>query len=283
MTQLFGILYKSRHFFLFLALQIICFYLMSKNNVYWDVSFFNTTNNVVARSLEVSQKANEFVGLGKVNEQLASENAALRKQLTDLQEMNPGIPGYKQDSVMARRFDYTVAKVVGSTHNLTDNFITIDKGIDDGVRAGMGVISPQGVVGQVAYANKNYSRVYSILHSRQMVSAEVLNQKLRENGTVALGIAKWDGTNPHYVRLNTVDRFKPVAKGDSVVTSLQNPIFPPHVMIGKINEVSNTTSEAFHNITVRLSADFSSLIYVYVVKNKLIESQQEAETNPGVK
>lgn len=283
MTQLFGILYKSRHFFLFLALQIICFYLMSKNNVYWDVSFFNTTNNVVARSLEVSQKANEFVGLGKVNEQLASENAALRKQLTDLQEMNPGIPGYKQDSVMARRFDYTVAKVVGSTHNLTDNFITIDKGIDDGVRAGMGVISPQGVVGQVAYANKNYSRVYSILHSRQMVSAEVLNQKLRENGTVALGIAKWDGTNPHYVRLNTVDRFKPVAKGDSVVTSLQNPIFPPHVMIGKINEVSNTTSEAFHNITVRLSADFSSLIYVYVVKNKLIESQQEVETNPGVK
>lgn len=283
MSQLFGILYKSRHFFLFLALQIICFYLMSKNNVYWDVSFFNTTNNVVARSLEVSQKANEFVGLGKVNEQLANENAALRKQLTDLQEMNSGIPGYKQDSVMARRFDYTVAKVVGSTHNLTDNFITIDKGTDDGVRAGMGVISPQGVVGQVAYANKNYSRVYSILHSRQMVSAEVLNQKLRENNTVALGIAKWDGTNPHYVRLNTVDRFKPVAKGDSVVTSLQNPIFPPHVMIGKINEVSNTTSEAFHTITVRLSADFSSLIYVYVVKNKLIESQQEVETNPGVK
>ncbi|MBX2953276.1 MAG: rod shape-determining protein MreC [Leadbetterella sp.] len=283
MSQLLGILYKSRHFFLFLALQIICFYLMSKNNVYWDVSFFNTTNSVVARSLEVSQKTNEFVNLGKVNDQLARENSRLRKQLTDMQEMTSGIPGYKPDSLMAQRFDYTVAKVVGSTHNLTDNFITIDKGTDDGVRAGMGVISPQGVVGQVAYANKKYSRIYSVLHSRQMVSAEVLNAKLRENSTVALGIAKWDGTNPHYVRLNTVDRFKPVAKGDSVVTSLQNPIFPPHVMIGKISEVSNTTSEAFHNISVRLSTDFSSLIYVYVVKNKLIESQQEAETNSGIK
>ncbi len=283
MSQLLGILYKSRHFFLFLALQIICFYLMSKNNVYWDVSFFNTTNSVVARSLEVSQKATEFVNLGKVNTRLVDENAALRKQLTDLQETGSGIPGYKPDSLKVHRFDYTVAKVVGSTHNLTDNFITIDKGTDDGVKAGMGVISPQGVVGQVAYANKNYSRVYSILHSRQMVSAEVLNPKLRENNTVALGIAKWDGTNPHYVRLNTVDRFKPVTKGDSVVTSQQNPIFPPYVMIGKISEVSNTTSEAFHNITVRLSTDFSSLIYVYVVKNKLIESQKEAETNPGIK
>jgi len=283
MSQLLGILYKSRHFFLFLALQIVCFYLMSKNNVYWDVSFFNTTNSMVARSLEASQKANEFVSLGKVNDQLSQENVRLRKQLTDMQEMSSGIPGYKPDSLMAHRFDYMVAKVVGSTHNLTDNFITIDKGTEDGIRAGMGVISPQGVVGQVAYANKHYARVYSILHSRQMVSAEVLNQKLRENNTVALGIAKWGGTNPNYIQLNTVDRFKPVAKGDSVVTSLQNPIFPPYVMIGKISEISNTTSEAFHNITVRLSTDFSSLIYVYVVKNKLIESQKEAETNPGIK
>ncbi|ADQ18481.1 rod shape-determining protein MreC [Leadbetterella byssophila] len=283
MSQLFGILYKSRHFFLFLALQIVCFYLMSKNNVYWDVSFFNTTNTVVARSLEVSQKANEFVSLGKVNDQLAAENMALRKQLTDIQEANFPIPGYKQDSAKAYRFEYTVAKVVGSTHNLTDNFITIDKGTDDGVKAGMGVISPNGVVGQVAYANKHYSRVYSVLHSRQMVSAEVLNKKLREENNVALGIAKWGGVNPRYIQLTNVDRFKPVAKGDSVVTSLQNPIFPPHIMIGKISDVSNTTSEAFHTINVRLSTDFSGLVYVYVVKNKLIESQQEAENNSSIK
>ena len=283
MSQLLGILYKSRHFFLFLALQIVSFYLMSKNNVYWDVSFFNTTNSVVARSLEVSQKATEFVNLGKVNDRLAEENATLRKQLVDLKEINSGIPGYRQDSSQAYRFEFTVAKVVGSTHNLTDNFITIDKGTDDGVRQGMGVISPQGVVGQVAYANTHYARVYSILHSRQMVSAEVLNQKLRETNTVALGIAKWDGANPHHVKLNTVDRFKPVAKGDSVVTSMQNPIFPPYIMIGKVSDIFSTTSEAFHHISVRLSTDFSSLIYVYVVNNKLIEGQKEAETNPGIK
>jgi rod shape-determining protein MreC len=283
MSQLFGILYKSRHFFLFLALQILCFYLMSKNNVYWDVSFFNTTNTVVAKSLEVSQKGTEFINLGKVNDQLSAENVALRKQLTDMQEQKSPIPGYTQDSTKAFRFDYTVAKVVGSTHNLTDNFITIDKGTEDGVKAGMGVISPNGVVGQVAYANKHYSRVYSVLHSKQMVSAEVLSKKLRESSTIALGIAKWGGTNARYIQLNTVDRFKPVAKGDSVVTSLQNPIFPPHIMIGKISDISNSTAEAFHTISVRLSTDFSGLVYVYVVKNKLIESQKEAENNSGIK
>lgn len=252
---------------------------MSKNNVYWDVSFFNSTNSVVAKSLEFSQKTTEFVNLGKVNEQLAGENILLRKQLTDLQEnQSSSIPGYKVDSSQAMRFDYTVAKVIGGTHNLTDNFITIDKGTAHGVKRGMGVISPQGVVGQVMYANEHYSRVYSILHSKQVVSAEILNKKLREAKTTALGIGKWDGTNPRYINLVNIDRFKPVSKGDSVVTSQQNPIFPPHIMIGKISDISNTSSEAFHNITVKLSTDFSSLIYVYVVKNKLIDSQMEVES-----
>lgn len=281
MSQLFGILYKSRNFFLFLILQIFSFYLMSKNNVYWDVSFFNSTNTIVAKSMETTQKANEFINLGNVNQQLAKENVELRKQITDLTELKGGgVQGYKVDSVKAYRFDYTPAKVVGSTQNLTDNYITIDKGTKDGVKPGMGVISPQGIVGQVMSSNEHYSRVYSILHSKISVSSEVLNKKLREGGNVALGIGTWGGTNPRYLNLNTVDRFKPVAKGDSVVTSQHNPIFPPHIMVGKVSEVSNTSSEAFHKIQVRLSTDFSSLIYVYVVNNKLIESQAEVESNP---
>lgn len=278
MQQLLGILYKSRHFFLFLLLQGICFYLMSKNNIYWDVSFFNTTNTVVAKSLEASQKTTEFISLGKVNQQLVEENRILRKQLTDLSEEQNNPPGYKKDSLKAHRFDFITAKVIGSTHNLTNNFITIDKGTADGIKKGMGVISSQGVVGQVLYANEHYSRIYSLLHSQQMVSAEILNKKLRETESNALGIAKWDGESPKYINLTNVDRFKPVSKGDSVVTSPHNPIFPPKIMIGRITQVSEVPSEAFHKIKVKLSTDFTGLMYVNVVTNKLIESQNEAES-----
>ncbi len=280
MSQLLGILYKSRHFFLFLILQIACFYLMSKNRVHWNVSFFNSTNTIVAKSLEISQEANEFVKLQSTNKQLAEENISLRKQLNDRQELSTaGTLGYKIDSVKATRFNYTTAKVISSTQNLTDNYITIDKGTKDGIKPGMGVISPQGIVGQVMSCNEDYCRVYSILHSKQSVSAQLLNKALRENNDVALGIGKWEGTNPKYLSLKTIDRFKPVKKGDSVVTSQQNAIFPPNVLIGKVSEVGAIPSEAFHDITVRLSTDFSSLIYVYVVKNKLVDSQKEVEQN----
>jgi rod shape-determining protein MreC len=269
---------------MFLLLQGICFYLISKNSVYWDVTFFNTTNSAVAKSLQVSQNIHEFMNLGKVNDQLALENKKLREELTKVQELSTlKNTGYKTDSTKADRFNYLVAKVISSTENLTDNYITIDKGTKDGIKPGMGVICPQGVVGQVMSCNEEYSRVSSILHSGFSVSAEILSNKLRKDGIAALGIGKWEGINPKIIQLTTVDRFKPVFKGDSVVTSMQNSIFPPKIMIGRVSKVVAVPSEAFYNINVRMSTDFSSLVYVYIVNNKLIDKQNQVEAKPVIK
>jgi rod shape-determining protein MreC len=266
---------------MFLFLQIACFYLISKNSVYWNVTFFNTTNTAVAKSLRVSQNVREFMNLGKVNDQLALENKKLREELTKSNELiTLKEVGYKPDSTMAERFDFLVAKVISSTENLTDNYITIDKGTKHGIKPGMGVICPQGVVGQVMSCNEDFSRVSSILHSNFQVSSEILGKKLRKEEVTALGIGKWGGTNPSIMQLTTVDRFKPVSKGDSVVTSMQNSIFPPKIMIGRISKISASPSEAFYDINVRLSTDFSSLVYVYVVNNKLIEKQSQVEAKP---
>ncbi len=281
MSQLLGILYKIRNFFLFVFLQIICFYLIKKNSIYWDVTFFNTTNSVVAKSLATSQKVKEFTSLRKINKQLAYENKALREEITKSREfLTVGTLGYKPDSSQASRFNFMVAKVIASSQNLTDNYITIDKGTKQGLKPGMGVICPQGVVGQIMSCNDLHSRVSIILHSRFSVSSEVKNKKLRASNEIALGISKWNGGNSRTIQLTTIDRFKPIFKKDSVVTSMQNSIFPPNIMIGRISKISSNPSEAFFNIDVRLSTDFSSLVYVYVVNNKLMNQQKELEETP---
>ena len=281
MSQLFGILYKIRNFFLFVFLQIICFYLIQKNSIYWDVTFFNTTNSVVAKSLATSQKVKEFTSLGKLNKQLAFENKTLREELTRSRELlTMGPLGYKPDSSQASRFNFMVAKVIASSQNLTDNYITIDKGTKHGLKPGMGVICPQGVVGQIMSCNELYSRVSIILHSSFSVSSEVINKKLSASNETALGICKWNGANSRTIQLTTIDRFKPIFKKDSVVTSMQNSIFPPKILIGRISKISSTPNEAFFNIDVRLSTDFSSLVYVYVVNNKLMNQQKEIEETP---
>ncbi len=278
MSQLLQLLYRIRHFFLFILFELISIWLLVQNNNYWGVSYFNSSNYYVAKSLEANRSLTEYIDLKDVNKSLAKENIALKNQLVQFQQADTNPAGlYKPDSVFAHRFDFKVAKVVKNTVNLTNNYITIDLGSLDGIKPGMGVIGPQGIVGQVKTCSEHFSIVYSILHSRFSVSSEVLNQKLRQEEVQALGIGTWDGSNPRFFKLTTIDRFKPITKGDSVVTSEQNSIFPSKTMVGKVTEIKIGKDNAFFDIDVKLATDFSSITYVYVIGNKLIDEQKKLE------
>jgi rod shape-determining protein MreC len=279
MSQLIRLIYKSRNLLIFIILEILSFWLLIKNNSYWDVSFFNTSNYYAAKTLESSNYVKNYMNLGDVNKQLASENSELRKQVVAMQQLLGNRPkdSYKIDSVFATRFDFKVAKVINNTTNLTDNYVTIDKGSLDGIEPGMGVISPQGVVGQVKSCNERMSIVYSILHSRFQVSSEIKNKDLRKLNEKALGIGKWDGANPRIINLTTVDRFKPIKIGDSVMTSEQNSIFPSNIMLGKIRKKGTKPDQPFYDIELELSTDFPNLTYVYIVDNKLKKEQDKLE------
>ena len=146
----------------------------------------------------------------------------------------------------------------------------------------MGVICPQGVVGQVMQCSDHFSRVYSILHADFNVSSEVKNQALRVKSDKALGIAKWGGLNPRVIDLTTIDRFKPIKQGDSVMTSEQNVIFPSGTMVGKIRKLSAKQDQAFFDIEVELATDFQNISYVYVVNNKLKNEQEKLEEGTKV-
>ncbi len=221
------------------------------------------------------------MNLGDVNQQLATENAKLHQQLVAMQQLIGNRPkdAYKIDSVYAMRFEFKVAKVINNTVNLTDNYITIDKGSEDGIEKGMGVICPQGVVGIVKSCNTHMSIVTSILHSNFQVSSEIHNQTLRKNNDKALGIGKWNGANPRIINLTTIDRFKPIKTGDSVSTSEQNSVFPSNIMVGKIRKQGTKPDQPFYDIEVELSTDFPNLTYVYIVNNKLKKEQDTLEEN----
>lgn len=278
MSQLLRIIYRVRNFLLFLFLEIISFWLIVKNNNYWDVSFFNTSNYYAAQTLGLSNYVKTYMSLGEVNKQLAYENAELKKFVIANQQLQTRPKdAYKTDSVFASRFQFKVARVVNTTVNLANNYVTLDKGRLDGIEPGMGVVSPQGVVGLVKSCSDHFSVVYSILHSNFKVSVEVKNKHLRAKSDNALGIAQWGGLNPSVVQLTTIDRSKPIFKNDSVVTSEQNSIFPSGLMFGRIKKIVAQSDQAFYNIDVQLSTEFSNLTYVYVVENKLKKEQEEIE------
>ena len=278
MSQLFRLIFRIRNFLLFLILELVSFWLIVKNNLYWDVSFFNSSNYYAAKTLESSNYVKNYMNLGSVNDQLIAENAQLKKLVSATNEFKAREGEYyKVDSAFALRFEFKVAKVVNNTVHLSKNYLTLDKGKLDGIEPGMGVICPQGVVGQVMECSDHFSRVYSILHSGSEVSSEIKNLTLRTKNDKALGIAKWGGLNPRVIDLTTIDRFKPIRKGDSVITSEQNVIFPSGTMLGKIRKLSAKQDQAFFDIEVELSTDFQNLSYVYIVNNKLKKEQELLE------
>lgn len=278
MSQLFGLLHRARFFFLFIFLQGINIFLIGKNNVAWGVNIFNSTNAVAGKFLGLKSGIDKYLYFEVENARLAKENKALRTNLSVLKE-NAARPDYlyKVDSIYAGRFDFEVAQVINSTTALSKNYLTLNKGKLDGIAPGMGVIGPSGVVGQVMSCSDHFARVYSILHSDFNVSAELKNNNLQEKNLVALGLISWEGGSHRLVKLNTIDRYKDVVKGDSVVTSSQNLVFPGNILIGKVYNVLTVPTNPFHDIDVKLATDFKGLNYVYIVKNKLMLEQAALE------
>lgn len=168
------------------------------------------------------------------------------------------------------QYELLSARIVRNTTDRPNNYITINKGTNDGVQKDMGVISKDGVVGITRNVGNNYATINSLLHKRTSISAMIKR-------TAAFGELKWVGTNPQIVSLGSIEKHNTVAVGDTIVTSDYSTHFPTGLMIGTVEATTLPSGNNFHDIKVRLSNDFSTLRYVQVVNNLKQTQQLELE------
>jgi rod shape-determining protein MreC len=271
MERLFYFLYRYRAFFTFLLLEIFCAWLIIQNNQYQGAKFFNSSNSFVAGLNSFSQDIREYFSLRETNRQLAEENATLRNSLEQrIQTLNTLSHNQPLDSTIIKQFEFVSAKVVNNSVHRFTNFITIDKGEDEGVAPGMAVISAAGIVGKVKTVSRHYGVVTSLLNKDVMVSA--LLKRTDHYGTI-----QWDGRDPDVAQFNFIPRHVRPMVGDTIVTSGYNAVFPKDVMIGVIEKVELSDEALFHAISVRLSQDFRKLSYVTVIKSNLKNEQDSLE------
>ena len=162
------------------------------------------------------------------------------------------------------------AQVINNSIHNSKNYVTINKGLVDGVKPGMGIIGPDGVVGRIKSASDHYAVAISLLHTNMMVSAVV-------SSTDAFGTVKWNGRSPRQAALDYIARHQSVSVGDSIFTSSYNSIFPQGIPIGVISEVSLPENATYYDIKIDLTTDFSKLSYVYVIRNRLVQERDSLE------
>jgi rod shape-determining protein MreC len=263
MGRVFLFIYQYRAFFTFLMLELFCSWLIVVNNQYQGASFFNSANSFVAGINGFSQNTKQYFSLRETNTLLSEENTTLRRKLEQFNQAALKIDTIgPADSSAIKRFDFVSAKVVNNSVERQTNFVTINRGSEDGIKAGMAVISTQGVVGKVKITSDHYSVVTSLLNIDIMVSA--IMQRTGYFGTI-----EWDGGNPDYVKLKFIPlHVKPVV-GDTIVTSGYSGVFPEGIMIGTISAVNHGRETSFHDLDVKLSQDFRKLSFTMVIKSNL--------------
>jgi rod shape-determining protein MreC len=256
------------------VLEIVNLWAIFSYNSYQHTWYFNTTNQWAASILSTTQEVKKYHQLRIVNAQLAAENARLHTQLLQLrsQQQPTGKIPYFASAALLNRYQAVACKVMDQTTQLAQNYLTIDKGLADGIKPGMAVISSTGIVGKVMSCTQNLSLIVSVLHTSNSVSA-----KLKSSGE--LGYMKWSGYQAEVGELMDVSKYKKVVKGDTVVTSDYNAVFPPNVPIGIVAKVGIEKDDTFHDIKVMLLTQFSTLTYVYVIKNRLAYQQAKLEQN----
>jgi len=272
MYQLLQFLIRQRGFFLFIVLELISIGAVFTYNNYQHAFYFNTSNSFAANLLSQVEKIKTYHNLLEVNEVLSQENARLQNELFQLRNKQnaPSELPYFASQAVLRQYQLSAAKIVVQSTHASQNYLTIDKGFRDGIRPGMAVISSTGIVGKVISCTENLSLVISVLNTINSVSG-----KIKKNGE--LGFVKWSGWQPEVVDFMDVSKYKKVSKGDTIVTSDYNSVFPRDIPIGVVAKLGIKDDGNFHDIKVLLFTKFNTLQYVYVVKNTLISQQQKLE------
>jgi rod shape-determining protein MreC len=273
MQKLFQFILEYRRTFLFILLEGVSFTLLFTFNNYQGASFFNTSNQMVGSVYSAKREAEDYVGLKYQNEKLAEENAYLRSQLNKKVNIGQQMVMYHMRPEKLDNIRFEPAKVVNSTTDMKNNYITINKGTKDSLAAGMGVFSPLGAVGVVKKCSDNFCLVNSLLHSSMFISSRI-------KGKEALGSVIWDDeTDPTRGTMKFIPRHIQVKKGDTVLTSGFNEVFPEGVPVGYVETIEIKPDETFYRLGVRLAADFSRLNYVYVVKSILKVESDTLQAN----
>jgi len=215
---------------------------------------------------------------------LEKENRMLKQKIAELQEENHRMKEMKLANERLRQLlhfreknspSMIGAEVIGQDPSSWFKSVTIDKGERDGVKKGMAVISPVGVIGQILKTAPHYATVLLITDYNSAIDSIV--ERTRAKAIV-------EGKGENRCQLKYLLRAEEVAVGDVVVTSGLGGNFPKGLMVGEIKKVDKKGHGVFQYAELVPSVDLTQLEEVFVIIEPLPSSQpQEEKVKKGKK
>lgn len=247
---------------LFIVAEVIAISHYASSSSYSRAKILAVSNNFVGGAQSLIHNTTHLFDLSDENRNLTTHIAALEARLDNYERAE------RADSLSAVEqvveFDdpdhlYIVARVVSNSINKRDNFLVLNKGIEQGVRENMAVVSPTGqMLGYIAGCSAKYSAALSALSSTFSTSGKLLHGE-------HFGSISWNGEDRYSLRLSDLSKYANINVGDTVVSTGFSQIFPADVMIGTVRSYSLNSMQTAYTASIELAADISATDYVLIV------------------
>jgi len=149
------------------------------------------------------------------------------------------------------------ARVIAYDPTLWSRSAIINQGKAQGVKEGLPVLAPQGIVGRIVGVYPEYSKVMLIVDRKSSADAMVQRTRIR-------GMLKGKGGNR--CSLEFVPKSADVQVGDLVLASGLVGLYPKGLVLGKVTAANKKNPGVFQEIEVSPNVDLSTLEEVLVVK-----------------
>lgn len=204
------------------------------------------------------------------------ENKILRQKAGELALENQLLYNYKVENSEFREllrfrdqaaYALVPANIVNRDLDPVSEVCTVDKGIADGMRIGLPVITEQGVYGKVIEVTSDKALIQTLFNFNFRVSG--IDVRSGEQG-----IVRWESGRGFILEHMPVN--SNIQVGDIIITSGLGSVFPRGLNIGTVKKISIDPSKLYYSINLVPACQFTKVTNVFVLK----ESAPLSTTSP---
>ena len=212
-----------------------------------------------------------LVGLEADNRILKNKIAVLQTELILYKEGY--LEAQRLQKILSLQNDYhhsnIAARVIGREQAALSKTFWINKGSAHGLKSGMPVIVPPGLIGRLTDVSWHSSKVLLLIDENSNVDALIQRTRVQ-------GIVRGAGSRGCVVRY--ISKIQDVKEGDVIMTSGMSNIFPKGLLIGTVSHVDHRDVGLFLKIRVTPFVDFSTLEEVLILAADQQEVPSEKKT-----
>lgn len=200
-----------------------------------------------------------LIGVRRQNAELQRQLEEYKQREVQFQEAEQALTRLETLLDLKRQVALPVigARVIAYDPTLWSRSAIINQGKAQGVKEGLPVLAPQGIVGRIVGVYPEYSKVMLIVDRKSSADAMVQRTRIR-------GMLKGKGGNR--CSLEFVPKSADVQVGDLVLASGLVGLYPKGLVFGKVTAANKKNPGVFQEIEVSPNVDLSTLEEVLVVK-----------------